>query len=245
MKLQIPQYHAHSAPLYNHHLMDMIHELNGHSPQYTKHVTNNDRHYRHYTSKTLSFTALSTPQYTKNNITHITKQHTPIQSKNNTSNKDRLSALLAQSKLFKHKHCFLSQLTHSIILLFDTGASMSMTPRLEDFITPPKPVNISPIKGIAGSLQPIGIDTVRYTIKDDNGDDIQLFIPDVLYCPAIPITLISPQCLCKTHGPVQTSRFTITSKECYLHIHDRRITIPYPNTILIVRFRTIREKKFP
>ena len=104
---------------------------------------------------------------------------------------------------------------------------MSMTPRLEDFITPPRPVNISSIKGIVGSLQPLGIGTVRYIITDDTENDIQVFIPDMLYCPTIPLPLISPQCLCKSHGQTQTSRFTMTANEYYLHIQDRCVTIPY------------------
>ena len=102
-----------------------------------------------------------------------------------------------------------------------------MTPRLEDLITPPRQVVISPIKGIAGSLQPIGIGTFRYILKDDPGKYLQLFIPDVLYCPAIPLTLISPQCLCKLIGQTHTSKFIITEDKCYLHIHDRCSTIKY------------------
>ena len=102
-----------------------------------------------------------------------------------------------------------------------------MTPRLEDFISPPRLVIINPIKGIAGSLQPCDIGTVRYIFKDDTGRDIPISIPDVLYCPDIPITLISPQCLCKTEGNSHTSKFAVAESKYYLHVLDRCITIYY------------------
>ena len=75
-----------------------------------------------------------------------------------------------------------------------------MTPRLEDLIPPPRQVLINPIKGLVDSLQPKGISTVRYIIQDDPDRDIQLFTRGVLYYPDMPITLVSPQCLCKSVG---------------------------------------------
>ena len=95
MKLSIPQYHAHAAPIYNTHLMDMIHELNGHKPQHIKHISNNDRHYRHNDSKILMYIAMSTKHNTNNNKTRVLKQHTPLTDIDKNTQQETLTALLA------------------------------------------------------------------------------------------------------------------------------------------------------
>ena len=95
IKLSVSQYHLHVAPVYNKHLMDMINELNGHTPNYTKHITNNDRHYRYCDTNTLAFTAIATKHYTKNNIIHIIRQHTLTYLKTTQEHKDKLVVVLA------------------------------------------------------------------------------------------------------------------------------------------------------
>jgi hypothetical protein len=49
------------------------------------------------------------------------------------------------------------------------------------------------ISGISSGLTVEGHGTLCWIIRDDNGDNIILYISDALYVPKVPIRLLCPQ----------------------------------------------------
>ena len=54
-------------------------------------------------------------------------------------------------------------------LIFDTGASISLSPVRSDFIGPIRPVQHVHIKGIASGLQAEGVGDISYNFTNDAG----------------------------------------------------------------------------
>jgi hypothetical protein len=78
-------------------------------------------------------------------------------------------------------------------IIIDSGASVSMSPHLGDFINPPHPVQPAEIKGIASGLQIRGIGNISYTFTNDAGKLQTLILHDCLYVPQCPVRLLCPR----------------------------------------------------
>ena len=76
-----------------------------------------------------------------------------------------------------------------IRLILDSGASISISNCLSDFISPPSKVQSTTVRGIGAGLQVKGIGTVRYILSDGR----TLEIENVLYVPDCPVRLLCPQ----------------------------------------------------
>ncbi len=117
-------------------------------------------------------------------------------------------------------------ITSHLPLIFDTGASITVTHCLDDFLVPPRPVQNTTLQGIASGLPVHGIGTVHYTVLDDNRKPITLTIPGTLYVPGCPSRLICPRQL--LHGTQdKAATMTITTGAVTLAFRGRIITIPY------------------
>ena len=77
-------------------------------------------------------------------------------------------------------------------LVFDTGASVSITNELSDFVSWDAESDVPKLQGITTQAVVRGFGTVRWTVRDDNGrsHDIET---DAYYVPAAKIRLLSPQ----------------------------------------------------
>eukprot|EP00957_Ditylum_brightwellii_P123679 9428927-Ditylum_brightwellii.AAC.1 len=75
------------------------------------------------------------------------------------------------------------------MLIVDCGASVTFTPDKSDFISY-KPHN-GKVQGL-GEKHTIGKGTVRYTITNDNGEDVQLLVSNAYHIQDIPVRLLCP-----------------------------------------------------
>lgn len=88
----------------------------------------------------------------------------------------------------------------------DTYCSTSMSPSRNHFITLKSCEGIK-VKGIGKSLvNSQGIGTIKFLITDDAGEQHSIYLPNSLYCPNLPLPLLSPQHWAqsaKDHHPMQ------------------------------------------
>jgi hypothetical protein len=114
-------------------------------------------------------------------------------------------------------------------LVIDTGASITVTPYLTDFIGPIKPIQAIEIKGIASGLQVRGIGTVSYSFHNDAGNLQTITLSDCLYVPQCTAHLLCPHQIgtatkCKTDG------FFSHTNATTLYANGARTTIQYDTT---------------
>jgi hypothetical protein len=84
-------------------------------------------------------------------------------------------------------------LPDTVPLIFDTGASISITPYPTDFISPICPVQYLQIKGILSGLYVHGIGDVSYTFTNNNNVQQTMIIRNCLCIPQCVVQLICPQ----------------------------------------------------
>jgi hypothetical protein len=125
--------------------------------------------------------------------------------------------------------------TESICI--DTGASACLSPKKNNFVSL-KEINNLKINGIASGLQVGGIGTLKWSIRDDNNNEIDLYIKDALYVPSAPMGLLCPQQIAQqtqnpgdgflasgTHGVLTFAGYKRTIK------YDSRSRLPILHTI--------------
>ena len=83
--------------------------------------------------------------------------------------------------------------TDSYLIGVDNRTSYTMTPNLEDFITPIQSVNNMHVQGIGGTLKVLGKGSVAWNITDDSGVRHKIIIPNTLYVRGLNHRLLSPQ----------------------------------------------------
>jgi len=77
-------------------------------------------------------------------------------------------------------------------VVLDSGASKSLTPNLNDFITPLRDCTVSELQGLGGKSAVVGIGMVEWTIRDLYGKTGKIRT-EAYYVPAAQIRLLSPQ----------------------------------------------------
>jgi hypothetical protein len=77
-------------------------------------------------------------------------------------------------------------------ICIDTGASACLSTRRDNFISLRHLEDIK-INGIASGLKVAGIGVLKWSIRDDNNAEIDLYIKDALYVPDAPMGLLCPQ----------------------------------------------------
>ena len=81
-------------------------------------------------------------------------------------------------------------------LVLDTGASVTLTPNRNDFCTYHR--TEGKVKGL-GTMKIVGTGTVKYTVRNINGQPVTLVIDNVYHVPGLPIRLLSPQQLIRQY----------------------------------------------
>ena len=113
-----------------------------------------------------------------------------------------------------------------VILIFDSGASCTISPSESDFYGKIQKVQNTKISGIADGLEIRGTGTVEYTLKDDSGNDVRVRIKNALYVPQCPVRLICPQQLADQTGDPDDG-LHLAGSRAILHHNGCILTIPY------------------
>ncbi len=113
------------------------------------------------------------------------------------------------------EHCNHRTSFESMPLIWDTGASLGLTPYRADYVD----VNI-PVRDGMKTHYVIGIGTVIYKFQNDKGEDV--FLPCIAYhLPMGDIRLFSPQ----TYHQMHDYHSTIDSKRVIMHLKEHNIVI--------------------
>ena len=81
--------------------------------------------------------------------------------------------------------------------MVDNGASASITPYFNDFISPPQPINIK-VKGIGGHAQVTYKGTVQWKVLDDQGHSHRFTLPNSYFVAMAPSRILCPPHLAQT-----------------------------------------------
>jgi hypothetical protein len=116
-----------------------------------------------------------------------------------------------------------------LTVIFDTGASLSITHNLGDFVDPPKPLARPMwLGGFANGTKIKGIRIVAWTFTGKYGMEVQLLV-ESYYVPTSKQRLLSPQTLlCKEKGIFRS--YSGDEEKFELKLNDQAvISIPYDN----------------
>jgi hypothetical protein len=141
--------------------------------------------------------------------------HYPSAHSNQATNISHHNRCLAASATSAFPETFLPT---TIMLIVDTGASISISNDKADFLELPTPVQPTLLQGIASGLTVQGIGTVQYTFTADTGSDVTVQLPNTLFVPACASRLLCPRHLAastKIDGDGFTSLHTTATLRCH------------------------------
>jgi hypothetical protein len=101
-------------------------------------------------------------------------------------------------------------------IVIDTGASLSVSPFLSDFVRPIQPLPASTVCGFIGNMKIEGVGQVRWIIKDADGNIADLETT-AYYIPQVDVRLFSPQVF--LHH-LNAGSLTMDSESVHLHLPD-------------------------
>lgn len=106
---------------------------------------------------------------------------------------------------------YVSSIATELPIAVDTGASISITPNLTDFIGPLVQCSTKTLQGLQGGVAVVGHGTVSWTVRDTNGC-IRNIRTKAFYVPAARIRLLSPQTYFQEHqaGHMTVNGTTLT-----------------------------------
>jgi len=81
---------------------------------------------------------------------------------------------------------------YEVPIVVDTGASISLSPFLEDFTTPLKKPDVDTLQSVNSPVKIDGVGTVEWEVRDQHGQ-VALFKTKAYYVPSADIRLFSPQ----------------------------------------------------
>jgi hypothetical protein len=116
-----------------------------------------------------------------------------------SSNTKKLAMLSAWQSTNSKAPIIMDYAPGSKAICIDTGASSCISNDKHDFITY-YPVTDQVISGISSGLKVEGRSTLRWIIRDDNGNDVILHVSDALHVPKIPLCLLCPQQIAQQTG---------------------------------------------
>jgi hypothetical protein len=120
---------------------------------------------------------------------------------NTTSCDTKKLTMLSAWQTSHDNSTIMDYLPGSKAICIDTGASASISNDKRDFITFNSITNQT-TSGIGSGLNVEGCGTILWTITDDEGNKIKLYISDSFFVPNIPICLLCPQQVAKqTNNP--------------------------------------------
>jgi hypothetical protein len=144
-----------------------------------------------------AFTNSIDPLKALRKIKQVAVLATPVirkkKSRRNTYRQALLSAaLITGNAVSATASVYCSHKEDCIPIVIDTGASVSVTPVLTDFIGPLRPCATANLKGLSGSTEVIGEGTVNWLVRDMFGNKRKIRTT-AYYVPEASIRLFSPQ----------------------------------------------------
>jgi len=125
-----------------------------------------------------------------------------------------------------------------ISLIMDTGASISISPFITDFISPIRPAQHITIKGIASGLNVAGMGNLAYTFLNDNGVEQTITLKNSLYVPQSAVRLVCPWQIGTITGHQEDGLYAQHSA-CKLIVEGQVTTLKYDNlSQLLILFTT-------
>jgi len=119
----------------------------------------------------------------------------------------------------------------------DTGASACISTQKGNFIHL-HPVNNLKINGIGSGLLIEGIGVLKWSVRDDSGNQIDLFVKDALYVPTAPMGLLCPQQVAQQTGTAGNG-FQALAHGGVFQFQGYRRTIPYEQHTRLPIFHTM------
>lgn len=134
----------------------------------------------------------------------------------------------------------------SLPIVIDSGASLSLSPNLDDFVETPKPCALSNLHGLSGTTEVLGIGTVEWTVIDLFGV-VKTIRCQAYYVPKANIRLFSPQRFFEEQNggkcEITAERTTITLpngtgtlKFPYQHSSGLPLMLPAPKDTVVRSF---------
>ena len=117
--------------------------------------------------------------------------YAPQEHRSQTENEYLFAMCFHVEGLFGNQHML--DKPEQINLIIDSGASVTITPFKEDFVSKIRPAQAVTLKGIAGGCDVEGIGTVEYLLPRQHQPPFKLRIEDVIYVPSCPSRLVCPQ----------------------------------------------------
>ncbi len=114
--------------------------------------------------------------------------------------------------------------THMLIV--DTGASVTITPEIRDFVKPPRDVQPTVLQGIASGLEVRGIGEVQYSLHTKDGSAVPIRLSNALYVPGCAARLLCPRHVAEVTG-IQGDGFFAFRDHAYLRCHGQDIPATY------------------
>jgi hypothetical protein len=177
----------------------------------------------------------------------------PINPISSAQAKEKIIQLAAFEATY---HDNLTPMTPDMVpLIFDTGASISLSPYKSDFIGPIHPTQNVTIKGIAAGLKVCGVGDLSYTFLNDDGEEQQHILRNCLYVPDCVDRLICPRQIgAETQHP--SDGLNATHAHTILTVNSKPTTIRYdttsqlpvlytkPGIATYLAFKTLLEKSY-
>jgi hypothetical protein len=134
------------------------------------------------------------------------------------------AALLTGNTVSATASVYCSHKGDCVTIVIDTGASVSVTPVLTDFIGPLRPCSTANLKGLSGSTEVIGEGTVNWLVRDMFGNKRKIRTT-AYYVPEASIRLFYPQTYFKEK---KDGSLLITHDRTTLTLKDgSRMDFPY------------------
>ena len=112
----------------------------------------------------------------------------------------------------------------SSAIIFDTGASLSISNDKNDFVElEPYSANVSGL----GDMNIKGKGTIKWRILDDHGEEWTIMAKNSYYAPDLRAKLFSPQQFCAQFGPKVDTYFKGDGKHFFMKWKHNSLTLPY------------------
>ena len=200
-------------------LMQEIDELhkNGHLQTTIKQILNKRKRMKHTKN------SKNKNKNKNNNFTTVIPQLYNPRTQRTTTQNQKLFVYCSALNASHLKHGITPD---EVTLIFDSGASCTISPSESDFLGEIKKVQNTKISGIANGLEIEGTGTVEYMLTDDSGNDVRIRIENALYVPQCPVRLICPQQLADQTGDPDDG-LHLSGSRATLHHNGQTLTIQY------------------
>ena len=128
--------------------------------------------------------------HNKKDVPLFVPWHQPWHKRNPKQNKKLCGFLHALAGTLENTKVSFAD-SHTVVL--DAGASITLSPYLDDFIGDMQPMQDANIQGIGSGLAAKGIGTARFQLRSRDGSIATLEMHDCLCVPELPTVLLCPQ----------------------------------------------------